>query len=266
MAYYGDFFRCLRALSAPSVDCLQAVPEKILWLTPMFAGSAADLNGGRTVMCELSDYAERARHKTGNPLSKDEVRGNLKKLLWGGINSFPSYHSLQPFPTAAERRALNVELGRANTLLADTANAAEVALLYPADAMMAGFEPTLQGGGGVENRRAGTAFFAAGESLSVSGRSFMLTDAQALAEGTVEDGVLRYRDLSWRVVVLPEASVLPAKALANLQALWRTGGAVVAVGALPTHATDAFPSATFAAACREMFGADAAAGAFSRMK
>ena len=61
-------------------------------------------------------------------------------------------------------------------------------------------------------------------------------------------------DLRWRVVVLPQATTLSSAALRNVYAFWKAGGAVVAVCACPVNSEAAFPDATAARLCAEMFG------------
>ena len=38
---YGDFFRCLRRLDAPSIDCLTSLPNQVPWHIARLASSAA---------------------------------------------------------------------------------------------------------------------------------------------------------------------------------------------------------------------------------
>ncbi len=40
---YGDFFRCIRRLDAPSIDCLTSVPAEVPWFIARLLSSAAEL-------------------------------------------------------------------------------------------------------------------------------------------------------------------------------------------------------------------------------
>ena len=116
VSHYGDFFRCMRRLDAPSIDCLTSIPSNVSWLAALYAGSARELNGARYTMSETSDHCERNR-KTVYQVCEGEVNGTLNRLLWGGINTFTSYYSFRGFKDDALRR-INVRLGRLNTLRA----------------------------------------------------------------------------------------------------------------------------------------------------
>ena len=264
--YYGDFFRCLRALSAPGIDCLTSIPSTVPWITAQFGGSAGALNGSRYVMCEASDHSQKWRRPGDTrpvyQVSEDEIVGSLNRLVWGGVNTFTSYYRWGPFKREQINR-INVTIGRTITLMSEGQNAAEVALLYPAEALMSTYRPGLHGGGGPENARVATCFRSCGAALFEGGRSFMFADAPSLAEAKVSGDTLMRGDLRWRVVVLPQATTLSTAALRNVHAFWKAGGAVVAVGACPANSEAAFPDETSTRLCAEMFGEGARSRSFS---
>ena len=261
VALYGDFFRCLRAMSAPGVDCLTSVPDKVPWLTAQFAGSAGALNASRYVMCEASDIIEYRPLRPGGPrpgyqVSEDEVVGALNRLIWGGVNTFTSYHHWHAFADEQIRR-INLTVGRTVTVMAEGWNAAEIALLYPAETLMATYAPLNVSGGGPANDRVTHTVRLCGQALFEAGLPFMFADARALDEATVEKGRLAHGNLRWRVVVLPRTSVLSASAVRGCHALWAAGGTVIAVGDVPANSPAAFPDAASQRLCAEMFGAAA---------
>ena len=43
VALYGDFFRCIRRLDAPSIDCLTSLPPDVPWFIARLLSSAAEL-------------------------------------------------------------------------------------------------------------------------------------------------------------------------------------------------------------------------------
>ena len=263
---YGDFFRCLRALSAPGIDCLTSIPSTVPWITAQFGGSAGALNGSRYVMCEASDHSQRYR-QPGNTLpvyqvSEDEIIGSLNRLVWGGVNTFTSYYNWGPFNREQINR-INTVIGRTVTLMTEGQNAAEVAILYPAEALMATYRPGLRSGGGPENSRVASCFCNCGAALFDGHRAFMFVDATSLAEAKVAGDALVRGDLRWRVVVLPQATTLSAATLRNVHAFWKAGGAVVAVGACPANSEEAFPDAASQRLCAEMFGDGALNRSFS---
>ena len=251
VAYYGDFFRCLRALSSPGIDCLTSVPDRVPWITAQFGGSAGALNGSRRVMCEASDHSQRYRKKGDTrptyQVSEDEIMGSLNRLVWGGVNTFTSYYRWRPFSTEQINR-INTTIGREITLMSEGYNSAEVALLYPADTMMSTYRPGVRGG----TSRYGS-FRSCGQTLFMSGRPYMFVDSRALAEAKVEGDNLVHGKLRWRVVILPDVTTLTSAAMRNLHAFWKAGGAVVAVGACPESSERAFPDDEIRRISAEMF-------------
>ena len=264
--YYGDFFRCLRALSAPGIDCLTSIPSTVPWITAQFGGSAGALNGSRYVMCEASDHSQRWRRPGDTrpiyQVSEDEIMGSLNRLVWGGVNTFTSYYRWGPF-TREQINRINTTIGRTITLMAEGQNGAEVALLYPSEALMSTYRPGLHGGGGPDNMRVASCFRSCGALLFEGHRAFMFVGAPSLAEAKVAGDALVRGDLRWRVVVLPQATTLSSATLRNVYAFWKAGGAVVAVGACPVNSEAAFPDAAAARLCSEMFGEGALRRSFS---
>ncbi len=264
--FYGDFFRCLRALSAPGIDCLTSIPSTVPWITAQFGGSAGALNGSRKVMCEASDHSQKYRRKGDTrpvyQVSEAEIVGSLNRLVWGGVNTFTSYYRWGPFKDDAINR-INTTVGRSVTLMSEGYNSAEVALLYPAEALMTTFSPGLRWGRGHENKNVAECFRTCGHSLFIAGRPYMFVDARALRESKLDGDRLAHGDLRWRVVVLPAATTLHSEALRKLHAFWKAGGAVVSVGACPENSERAFPDVEMRRLCKEMFGPDAMMKSFS---
>ena len=58
---YGDFFRCVRRLDAPSMDCLTSLPSEVPWYVARMIDSAACLEGRTVTMSEASDHSQRYR-------------------------------------------------------------------------------------------------------------------------------------------------------------------------------------------------------------
>jgi len=246
---YGDFFRVLRGLSAPSCDMLTSVPEQVALLTPLLVGSAGELNGAPRVMSEASDHCQRYRREGDKrpveQVTARQIVGSLNRQVWGGVNTFTSYYGWGAF-SSAERQAINEEIGRTITLAAEGRSAAEVAVLYPADTLMTGFEPKKQGGGGELAQRTAALLNKTVRALFTAGRPFLLVDAATLAAAEVRDGALAAGPLKWRTVVLPNAETLPMDAARKLAALQAAGGQVLALGNRPVNSDRAFPDAELA--------------------
>ena len=241
---YGDFFRTMRSFSAPGCDVLTSVPANVPWVTPALPGSAAELNGARRVMSEASDHSQKYRKKGDTrpvyQVSVREIVGSLNRQIWGGVNTFTSYYRWGPF-SDVEIRAINEEIGRTVTLMSEGRTAADIALLYPSDALMTGFTPCTGGARGGGAQRISDTFRRTGRLLFTDGRPFMIVDADALAEAEVRDGALVRGPLAWRTVILPHVGTLPLAAARKLADLVKAGGLVIALGELPVNSERAFP-------------------------
>ncbi|NUQ00135.1 MAG: hypothetical protein HUU35_09810, partial [Armatimonadetes bacterium] len=94
---YGDFYRCIRELGAPSIDCLTSLPAQVPWRIAKLIGSVADLTGRPITMCETSDHSQRYRapgdERPAQQVSEAEIRGTCNRLILGGINTITSYYS-----------------------------------------------------------------------------------------------------------------------------------------------------------------------------
>ena len=246
---YGDFFRALRRLESPGCDMLTSVPRRMGWCAPGLAGSAGELNGARRVMSESSDIGDRRPGAHGLPsgyrVSPREIVGALNRQIGFGVNTFTSYYrwDLTGFDDGTIR-GINLEIGRAVTLMTEGRTAADIAILYPADSLMVGYEPRpgrFKVGGPAE--RTGILFRECGTWLINEKRPFMVVDASSVAEADVRDGALVRGPLKWRIVVLPAVSTIPLAAAERLAEFVRSGGTVFALEGLPVNSTERFPDA-----------------------
>jgi hypothetical protein len=92
---YGDFFRCIRRLDAPSIDCLTSVPPEVPWFIARLLSSAAALEGRSLVMSETSDHSQRYRppgdQRPRRTVTEAEIRGTCNRQIVAGINCITSY-------------------------------------------------------------------------------------------------------------------------------------------------------------------------------
>jgi len=242
---YGDFFRCLRALGNPGVDMLTSLPQEVSPQTAKLAGSAGALNHAKRVMCEVSDHVQRTQSSSVRQVTADEIAGTLNLLMWGGVNTFTSYYDMRAF-TDEQISRINLRLGRANTILSEGVEAADVALLYPADTMKTDYDARPQPWCEVYGQafQAICSMQTVVKSLSEGNRAWMFTDAASLGCG----------EFPWQVIVLPGVDTIPLEAMRNLHSFWKSGGLVVAFGAVPVNSAQDFPSVEVSALTQEMFG------------
>ena len=256
---YGDIFRCVRRLDAPSIDCLTSIPDEVPWFVARLIGSAADLEGRAITMCETSDHSQRYRPsgdtRPVREVTEAEIRGTCNRLILNGINTITSYYSFSGLSTDQLIR-LNEWVGRCCTMLRGGRQVADIALLHPIETAWVRFTPARHwvAESSVEAHRVEKVFHDAEENLFRSRRDFTHVDAQTLRDATVHGGVLEYRNLRWRVVVLPDADTLPPAAWENLERFYQSGGVVIALTSLPVNSDMEFPSAHMIDISRKMFG------------
>jgi hypothetical protein len=255
---YGDFFRCLRRLDAPSIDCLTSVPAEVPWFIARLAGSAAELEGRTLVMSETSDHSQHYRppedKRPRRVVTEAEIRGTCNRQIVAGVNTITSYYSFSDLSDEQLRR-LNDWVGRCCAALRGGHQVADIAVLYPAESLWTKFIPSRHwtkeaaAAARIDNLYRGAA-----ESLFAAQRDFTFVDSRALSEATVSSGALVHGPLRWRVVILPGADTLPLAAWENLARFVREGGVLIALGALPANSERDFPSARVQALAKEVFG------------
>ena len=256
---YGDFFRCLRRLDAPGIDCLTSIPDQVPWYIARLASSAADLENKSVTMCEVSDHSQRYRppgdQRPVRSVTESEIRGTCNRLIVEGIDTITSYYSFAGLSDEQLRR-LNDWVGRCCATLKGGHQVADLAVVYPVESVWPRFTPARHYANDsptaaqIENicRNVSDALFGAG-------RDFTYVDGQALAEAKVERSELVHGNLRWRVIVLPGADTLPLAAWENLARFAQNGGVVIAVGDRPANSETDFPSRRVLELAGNIFGA-----------
>ncbi len=265
---YGDFFRCIRRLGAPSIDCLTSLPPEVPWFVARLLSSAAELEGRPLVMSETSDHSQHYRpagdQRPRRVVTEAEIRGTCNRLIAGGVNCITSYYSFAGLSDEQLRR-LNEWVGRCCTALRGGHQVTDIAVLYPAESLWTRFVPSRRWATEASAAaRVESVYRAAAESLFASQRDFTFVDSRALGEAAVESSTLIHGRLRWRVIVLPCVDTLPLSAWENLAAFVRQGGAVIALGAMPANSESEFPSARVQALATEIFGTSNAGSSSSR--
>jgi hypothetical protein len=261
---YGDFFRCVRRLDAPSIDCLTSVPADVPWHVARLVASAAELEGRTTVMCETSDHSQVWRpagdKRPKRIVTEAEIRGTCNRLLLGGVNTITSYYSWTDIADDALRR-INEWVGRCATALHGGHQVPDVAVVYPAESLWTRFIPAQHwASASPQANRIGELYRTALDGLFEARRELTVVDSRTLADARVEAGALIHGPLRWRVVVLPGVDTLPERAWTNLARFAESGGVVIALGSRPLNSEREFPSAPVAALGRTLFGEGTAPG------
>ncbi|MEN6309153.1 MAG: glycosyl hydrolase, partial [Anaerohalosphaeraceae bacterium] len=255
---YGDFFRCIRKLDAPSIDCLTSIPSEVPWFIARLLSSAAELEGRTLVMSETSDHSQYYRpagdQRPRQTVSETEIRGTCNRQIAAGINCITSYYSFADLSDEQLRR-INEWVGRCCTGLRDGHQVADIAVLYPAESLWTSFTPSRHWTTeAVDASRIETVYRTAVESLFASQRDFTFIDSRELTRAVVESSSLVDGKLKWQVVVLPCVDTMPLAAWENLAGFVRQGGAVIALGVLPHNSESEFPSSRVQVLAKEIFG------------
>jgi len=252
---FGDYFSAVRWYTAPGHD------------TP---GGSADLIKGK-VSSSIAQLYKRPRvwlegyHSLGWGATPERLMFatrenylygcnllNLHGLYYSTHGSFwewapPCYHFRMPY-----WQHLGVFLKyfeRLSYLMSQGVHACDVAVIYPVAPGQAGL------GGG----EATSAAFAAGTALMNQGYDFIFMDFESLARAEIRDGRLHVSDTSYRVLVLPAMRAVRWSTLEKARQFFRSGGIVVAGGALPEASDRAgAEDPELDALVRELFGATAA--------
>lgn len=265
---YGDFFRCIRRLDAPSIDCLTSVPPEVPWFIARLLSSAAELEGRPLVMSETSDHSQHYRpagdQRPRRVVTEAGIRGTCNRQIVAGINCITSYYSFEGLADEQLRR-LNEWVGRCCTALRGGHQVTDIAVLYPVESVWTKFVPSRQWTSeAAAAARIESLYRTAAESLYAAQRDFTFIDSRALKEAAVRANnhspLLVHGQLRWRVVVLPGVDTLPLAAWENLAKFVREGGVAIALGALPANSESEFPSARVQTLAREVFGEKTAGG------
>ncbi len=213
-------------------------------------------------MCETSDHVQRYRAEGDTRpvrvVTEEEIRGTCNRLILGGISTITSYYSFQDLSDEQLVR-LNEWIGRCAATLAGGHQVADVAVVYPTESLWVRFTPSRHWtkDASPEVKAIERTYRNALDDLYAARCDFTIFDAQGLAEGTAEQGVLRHGELAPRMVVLPRIDTLPMAAWENLARFWESGGIVIALGAVPANSEDEFPSSRVRGIAARMFGAGA---------
>jgi len=252
---FGDYFSAVRWYTAPGHD------------TP---GGRADLIKGK-VSSSIAHLYRRPRvwlegyHSLGWGATPERLMFatrenylygcsllNLHGLYYTTHGSFwewapPCHHFRMPY---WEHMGVFLKyFERLSYLMSQGVHQCDIAVLYPV-------APSQAGLGG---REATEAAFAAGTTLMNRGYDFIFMDFESLARAEIRDRQLHVADASYRVLVLPAMRAVRWSTLQKAREFFRSGGIVIARGALPEasdHAGRDDP--VLDAAVKELFGATAA--------
>lgn len=247
--FYGSVFPSLRELDWPGIDVLgcgrQATQGSHIEggpVAPKLISSAAHLYGKPRTMTESFCFVS----KKEKPI--EELIGHVAWQWALGINSL-SVLSIKPHYDNDEFRRLNDFTGRVGSVLTQGDFVADVAVLYPIASVWADFVPTNRHvsyiGDQPKGREVDEAFRDVSRELLACQRDYDYLDEQAICSAKIEGGAIEIGKNSYRILVLPHASVLRFDTLKQIAEFADSGGKVISYKAIPRVREDAGDAAEF---------------------
>ncbi|HUW19269.1 MAG TPA: glycosyl hydrolase [Sedimentisphaerales bacterium] len=231
--HYGDYFRTMRWYQAPGTDRL---PE--LYRGKVCASVAQLYDRPRTWF--------EAYHSTGWGVTPEDLhRWDCEALIYG--YNLICYHSLY-YTTRAGwwawapgdthwrqpywryMREYYKQVQRLCFLLSQGKHQCDVAVLFPTSTVQADMNGTRAGKSAAECKKLLSVMSPLFKEHAVD---FDYVDHESVSSASVRNGLLEVAGGSWRVLVMPGIRAIHEKTLDKVLELYRKGGIVVALGALP---------------------------------
>jgi len=229
VALYGNFYECASKLDIPGIDCLTSDPAGVPWFIAKLLGSISCVTGAAKTMSETSDHVQ-AQKKI--QVTAEQIQGTMNKLYVSGINTTTSYYRWAGLDDQTVR-SLNERIGRMGTLLEGGRHRCDVAVLYPLESVWARFTPQRFQAKPPKVVRINRVYRETMQTLFENQRDFDIVDSRTLVGASSAGRALKVRDETYRVLLLPAVSVLPADAIRKIDDFARRGGRVIAIGDRP---------------------------------
>ncbi|MFH1264484.1 MAG: hypothetical protein ABIK89_02065, partial [Planctomycetota bacterium] len=242
VALNGNSLKALSRMDVPGLDMLSSDPQAVIhsgWLTAVLPSSAAILTGGRRVMTEMSDFAQKMGG--AGPASLAEMQATAAWQAAWGVTEFTLYYGLGD-RSPEEYRAYCDYVGRLNAILKPARFDRKVLLYYPIHDLWEEYlpvaEPLRLDSQSPRAQRIVGSFMRLGQTLERNQIPFALVDHEQLASATVRpDGKLAIGDHSFEALLLPEDAKLPPEAAEVVRDFRQRGGRFVAAGPTTTSVT-----------------------------
>lgn len=263
--YGGDFMQIIGGMTIPGLDLLHVTPERLLSKSHIgsamgirYVVSAAKNEGKDRVMVEFNPAAAGAL-SAENPLL-DCIGGASVTRLLGTTD----YNVINPQLNlnSEEYLALNMYVGRLNTLLEGARECGALAVFYPIATIQAMYDADT--GHTTETNKRSKAFDTDTKyqtlctELLKAGYLYTVLDDTAICNATVAaDGCLCTGNGAYTTVILPFAQYISAEAMEKLVTFRHAGGTVIFVGNTPAYGLTADEDARVTAAMAAMGDAPA---------
>jgi len=249
---YADEIRALfgRARYGSHADLIMAIKG---WAAPKLVSSVAHCAGATRAMVEVSGILENWKDEK---VDVGQVRATLNWLYALGINTVTSYYNWNAH-SPEENRAINEHAGRLGVMLTQGQHIADIAVLYPITAMWAHYVPASTHVRDMEQsaeaRALNDTFDEIARVLLTHQRDFDFVDDEALAEATIEDGMLCLHGEKYRALILPPMSLIRRATMGKVRDFHAAGGVIISVGHLPDSSPEMGPDALVQAQAEEIF-------------
>lgn len=267
-SFYGSVFPSLAELDWPGIDVLGCGRQ---------CTSGSHIEGGPVTPKLISSAAhiyvggpESPRHQKRTMTesfcfvtSKTPMRELIGQVAWQwalGINSLTVLSIYGQYDNA-ESRKLNDFTGRVGSVLTKGDFVADVAVLYPIASVWADFVPTNRHvsytGDQPKARDVDTAWRDVSRELLACQRDFDYLDEDAICSAKVSNGTIKIGRNTYRILVLPHATVLRLATLRQIASFVASGGTVISYKTIPSVREDAGPSEEFDDLVEKLWGAKA---------
>jgi hypothetical protein len=248
----GDPFTCYRKFDIPGIDMILSDPEKIMakdyFLVPKLAGSASRLQGGRRLMCEISDFfGTMDKH----PATMEQMKCTAGILFSFGVTDLCSYYPLSFAPehevkagefSVKEYRNYTEFAARLNSLFTAGKIGTRVAVVYPIVSLWANFTPSnrsmYEPHPSPEVRFLDGAFTDLCRGLLQQQIDYDIINEESLARASINGNELVVGEQRYDVLVLPPADTIRVRTLETILEFVEGGGSALAHALVPLHAAE----------------------------
>ena len=248
----GEPFTCYRKFDIPGIDMILSDPEKIMakdyFLVPKLAGSASRLQGGKRLMCEISDFfGMMDKH----PATIDQMKCTAGILFSFGVTDLCSYYPLSLAPehevkptefSAKEYRNYTEFAARLNSMFATGKIETRVALLYPILSLWGHFTPShrsmYEPHPNQDVRFLDGAFTDLCRSLLQQQIDYDIVDERSIAGAGIEGSSLVVGERRYQVLLLPPVDTVRIRTMETIVRFVEGGGTVLAHSLVPEHAAE----------------------------
>lgn len=243
---YGDFYRCIRMLDSPGIDCLTSVPQEVPWYIARLVSSAGWLDGRNVIMCETSDHSQVYRPAGDNRpkriVTEEEIRGTLNRLFVNGVTRITSYYSFAQL-TDEQLNRLNQQCGRCAWMIENSRPSPNIGVLYPVQTLWTKFVPSdLWAREATDAAKVEKVYKTVINSLFNDKQEFVIIDYDTLENCKVDKGEIATKNVNLDTVILPGVDTISWKAIQNLETFVKSGGTLIVIAAVPENSESEFPS------------------------